>query len=675
MSVLARAELLMQTRNYDGEHWLDLPGSSGDNADTPDAAALDIVGDIWLAGRFALADWTPIGDTTLIGKWENTANQRSYRLMVDTTGVLRMEWSTAGTNGSKVSSDSTIAPTVTDGERLWVAGTLDVSTGDVKFFTGGTRPIPSWTQLGTTVAGAGVTSIHSGTALLEVGSDNTGTEQLLTGNAYNAQVEDGYDLGVGTLQFDADFTVVTIGAASFVENANAATVTINGLAEIAASDWLDESGNGHHGRFGTTAGEDTNDPLFLPFDGQYLYLPGLSGNYVSTPDAAALDIVGDIWLAGRFALTDWTPAADVTLIAKWEDTLDQRSYRLLVDTTGVLRIEWTTAGTAVSLVSSDSTVAPTVNDGAKLWVAGTLDVSTGDVKFFTGGIEAVPSWTQLGTTVTGAGVTSIHSGTALVEMGADNTGTAQLLTGRIYNGEIENGFDVDVGTLVFDADFTDSNNVVEPFATFTESSAQAATVTINRATTGVKATVVDRAIMLIGTDDEFEIPDDDNLDFGATNDFTIMLMGRVFFDPPNLATVFSKFAGGIGYQLIHNGADPPFLSATFDDGPNRPSGLHATAVTYGQRHVWTMLRDAGVTQETFQDGGTSTSRTDTTTGTLANTRELTMAGGGGVVFNDMEVHAFVVFREALSDADVAQAGEELGVQFPYRRKQLTTVRM
>ena len=211
----------------------------------------------------------------------------------------------------------------------------------------------------------------------------------------------------------------------------------------------------------------------------YLYLPGVAGQYVSTPDAAALDIVGDIWLAGKFALLDWTPGADVTLVAKWEDTGDERSYRLMVDTTGVLRLSWSTDGAVGTVALSDSTVAPTVSDEAALWVAGTLDVSTGDVKFYTGGAGVTPTWVQLGTTVAGAGATSIHSGTGVLEVGTDNTGTAQLFTGEIYNAQVENGYDEGVGTLVFDADFTNLSQSEVEAATFTEDSSQLAVVTLN----------------------------------------------------------------------------------------------------------------------------------------------------------------------------------------------------
>jgi hypothetical protein len=50
------------------------------------------------------------------------------------------------------------------------------------------------------------------------------------------------------------------------------------------------------------------------YDGEdFVLLPGASGDYVSTPDAAALDITGDLDLRVRVAMDDWTPAAESIL--------------------------------------------------------------------------------------------------------------------------------------------------------------------------------------------------------------------------------------------------------------------------------------------------------------------------------------------------------------------------
>ena len=58
--------------------------------------------------------------------------------------------------------------------------------------------------------------------------------------------------------------------------------------------WLDEAGNSHHAQFGTgTPG--TNDPQWLGWDGDnYVYLPGVAGNYLSSPAISCSNSAVDI---------------------------------------------------------------------------------------------------------------------------------------------------------------------------------------------------------------------------------------------------------------------------------------------------------------------------------------------------------------------------------------------
>ena len=94
--------------------YLNLTGASTSGAFTPDAAALDITGDLDLRCRVS-GDWTPATDSTLVAKGNNLLGQFSYGLALLTTGVLRMAWSTAGTLGSILTTDSTAAVGAADG--------------------------------------------------------------------------------------------------------------------------------------------------------------------------------------------------------------------------------------------------------------------------------------------------------------------------------------------------------------------------------------------------------------------------------------------------------------------------------------------------------------------------------------------------------------------------------
>lgn len=193
--------------------------------------------------------------------------------------------------------------------------------------------------------------------------------------------------------------------------------------------------------------------------GAYLNLTGASTSGAFTPDAAALDITGDLDLRCRVS-GDWTPAADSTLVAK-ANLLGAFSYSLGLLTTGVLRMVWSTAGTPGSILYTDSTAAVGAADGEIRWVRATLDVDAGGgnraVRFYTSSDDThdhtAVSWTQLGSTVTTAGTTSVFSGWAVASVGILADGSAPF-TGRIYGAAILSGIG---GTVVADPDFTDGN--------------------------------------------------------------------------------------------------------------------------------------------------------------------------------------------------------------------------
>ena len=422
-----------------------------------------------------------------------------------------------------------------------------------------------------------------------------------------------------------------------------------------SGNWLDETANDHDAV--------NNGALHLSHTGtQYVHLPGIAANYVSTPDAAALDLLGDIWIAGRFALTDWTPASDQTLIAKWEDTSNERAYRLMVDTTGVLRLGWSTDGTSANAVEEDSTVAPTVSNGAILWVAGTVDVSVGTVKFYTGGSAATPVWVQLGTTVVGSGATSIGATTAVLEVGSDNTGTAQLLIGEVYNAQVEDGYDEGVGTLQFDADFS---NATKPYVTFAEASTNTATVTFNRSTGGRKLIVVDRSVWLLGTDDWLEIPDDAGLDFGASEDMTAMFVGRLYNESPaadfGLVAKYDR-SGQDSWWIDYDTSETNFRF-TIRGGATSSTALISNPTLAGLAFSLAGVRNTTDDDVTvFHDGAAGTTADDNTTGGLANSSNLHIGNFSDEnLDSDIEVFAVALWRAALSDAEIPAAHVALTV--------------
>lgn len=172
----------------------------------------------------------------------------------------------------------------------------------------------------------------------------------------------------------------------------------------------------------------------------YVQLPGSSGNTITTPDAASLDITGDIDIAVKVAADDWTPAADSYLIAKYTVTGNQRSYALILATTGALTFQFSADGTTPVNKSSTANLSALANGSVK-WVRATVDVDNGasgyDVRFYTS--DDGSTWTQLGTTVTTATATSIFAGTAVLEIGSRNNGTSDFFAGKFFEGWVKSG--------------------------------------------------------------------------------------------------------------------------------------------------------------------------------------------------------------------------------------------
>lgn len=393
-------------------------------------------------------------------------------------------------------------------------------------------------------------------------------------------------------------------------------------------------------------------PTWLPHVGvNYMYLPGVAGNYASTPEAAALDITGDIDIRVQVAMDDWTPAADNVLSSKrTSGSSTTQSYELSLRNNGGLRLIWAD-GTTNNV--KDSTVALTVSDGSPLWVRATLDVDNGSsqnvVTFYTSNDGS--TWTQLGAAVTTAGTTSITTDTNALFVGS--RGTSGLpLAGKVYRAQIRDGIN---GTTVFDADFTKLAHGGQ--TTFTEDSSNAATVTINRATSGRKTVVVDRPVWLFGTDDYLEVPDNDLLDMGATDSFTVVWVGRQWATPPGFQRLVDKSnTADTGWSLENaTGAN---VWASIDDGPNAAFRNGNTTFTLGMPLSIGMTVDRGLQQLRSFTGQTRSAAVSTTAvGSVANSLPMRIgsnARGAGGQFGDFELVAVAVWRRALTVTELGR---------------------
>lgn len=422
---------------------------------------------------------------------------------------------------------------------------------------------------------------------------------------------------------------------------------------------LGTGGSALNAQNGSGTGVDSNDALLLEHSGtNYVYLPGVSGNYLSVPDAAALDITGDIDIRVRVALDDWTPAASMALVSKFGNAPD-RAYELGISlTTGRPYFTWSTDGTAQ--VTANATAAPTVNDGDPLWVRVTLDVDNAgqyQVIFYTSTNGS--TWSALSTVDGASGTTSIASTGAALFVGS-RTNSAIPAAMKIYRAIVRDGI---AGTTVLDVD----TSVITSGAATSFTATTGQTVTINRSTAGRKSVAVVKPVWLLGTANYFQITDNDLLDFGATDQFTVLAVVRQWATFTGSSGVVAKKtatgATGVGWAIRNGGATPAQTYMDLYDG-STSSLPRSTDKTSGVMQVLTAVVDA--TNATVYAGSTAGSPVARPGSTLANSEVVRIGRMSGATtgYTDMEFFGAAVFRRALNASEISTLATYYTARFP-----------
>jgi hypothetical protein len=580
-----------------GSAGLILPGIASNYASTPDSTALDITGDFEIVFRYSHESWTFGGEHAIAKRGAGGCNYQIY-----------WQSTTIGFFNGITTHTEIFTGIFQPGVTYWIKYNIVSGLGRFYYAADQETEPSSWTGLGSSkIISIGAVNSEA----LKIGWNGVTAGYSHSGSHYRVIIR-----GSGTTVFDADFTAATPFATSFIESSsNAATVTIN-----------------------STTGVDTNDPLLLTHDGStnYLYLPGAASNYASTSTAPSNPTEADVRL--RLSLADWTPS-DVHMFS---GTVDRGKF--YVKSTGFLAVY---DGVAERISSS----APTVSDGGTIWIRYTF--SSGTYTFYWAADQpSVPfSWTSLGSS--GGGVANSPQWGSGLRIGSNYNG-ALTMSGTIYRCLVYS--DLTETTKVIDADFTTNTNQ----SSFTESSSNAATVTINRATSGRKSVMVTRPVWLFGTDDYMEIADNDLLDFALADSFTVLAVARRHHSAAQALVTKNLSLSTDGWALLP-WSSPDFIADLRSSGASDVQDTQ-TGFSAGTAQLLSMVRNVTADEITIFVGTTGTATTDTTTGTLANTTPMRV-GTFGTASNyyEGEIVAVAVFRSALTSTELGQIADYYGV--------------
>ena len=570
-----------------------LDGTSDSGATTPDSAAIDITGDIDIR---AMINYT--GDNTqqaIISHWP-AAGDKKWLFEIDSGGALSL-WNADG--GGSAFSDSTVdvnsVAGISPGATIGLRVTYDVSASQLQFFTSidvqmdGTA---TWVQLGANVS-TGKTSLQSTAETVQVGN----AADTTTSEIYWCEVYDGID-GTLVIRFDAGDHTTTSGAftsrrtgevwtpngspvwtsttpywrdrGSVFQLMDESTVGILAQDQTGQTDPVHRTGSGSFlGSIAATS--DSNDPTFMSHDGDnYFYMPGDAGNYVSTPDAAAQDITGDIDFTFDIALDDWT-ATNQTVLAKWLTTGNQGSYQVFF-TASTIRLQLSSTGsdfpvTNVALSFLDGGLPA---DGARMQFRIKYTASTSNVKYYE---WLADDWSEFGDKTTS--ITSIYASTAIVTIGAREGSSELNMSGKVYDAKVYDGFLDGGGTLI---SHFDANDAVDGVAWTGTADGLDWTPTYSTTANTSKLMLVDRPMWWHEESDEIRLPSSYFSLDNSTDDGTFFAVQRWVWDGADFRRFLAIGDASGPYLGLDTDAGDQVTTRAYDGvtaaaGGNRSGGL------------------------------------------------------------------------------------------------------
>jgi hypothetical protein len=243
-----------------------------------------------------------------------------------------------------------------------------------------------------------------------------------------------------------------------------------------------------------------SQPLLLSHNGSdnYWWGSGVTGNFMSTPNATANQITGDIEIVANIRLDlltgiDFYCILDKSLSANYQYILEYNKAD------GKLYYSYNVGGSNLTKKSTVTLASAGITVSTNFWVKLTRTSSDGNVKYYTSLQSEVTTlssliFTQLGATIAGtSGASTAYN--AKVNIGEYNANGSTVgienFLGRIYRLTLSNSIGgtpvVDFNPATYNASTSQTN--------WTSATGEVWTINTGTATTGYKGVLVDRTIV------------------------------------------------------------------------------------------------------------------------------------------------------------------------------------
>lgn len=328
-----------------------------------------------------------------------------------------------------------------------------------------------------------------------------------------------------------------------------------------------------------------SQPIVMPWTSGNNYWTSVgvvSSNFISTPDAVANRITGDIDIIAKINLI--TDNASLKVIAAKFNVAGSRSWSFGTFSSK-LRFTVTIDGTTSVNYDSSTTIGLGVG-----YVRVKRNSTTGDSTFYTSTDGS--TWSQLGAVITGT-TGAIFNSATVVAIGATSAGTSLINYNYIHSVKVYNGFSDAGGTLAVSFDANDYRRVDSTNqTTFTSSlTGEVYTINIGTASTGYKGVLVDRTRIQT-----------DRVDDRVTGTFSWIQphTNYVVFNTFNTSSSASDIYDGIGTS---NRGTLALVNAVLTV-QNGGTGASFSPFTFNKRHVVAGVHN-GVNSRISMDNSTS----------------------------------------------------------------------